>query len=1264
MIIGSATANIDDNLKLANDAQDAADKAGNGVSDINTDNKLTPSEKINLKRVYDSDVLKYQFDVKQLQVIPLPTTDIDKAMHDLTDFVNHFFTNMDITETVDRNALNTVFNNFDTADKNVEGLFNESVQKVADAAKQAGDDARQAGEDAKASADQASKDAKTALDQAQAAQDRAQSSIDQLNVATKKYDTDIANAQKEATDALNNVKVVDSKVANLSNSTTAQFNTLNSGYQLTLKTLNDMSIGGRNLVLNSADMSTFRVWKQDGTSTVSDDKKEVTVTTSHGGINIERKQLSNNLPNVGDTIVISAEIKGTSHIQFNFNDGESFKVAGSNIPASAEYKRYSTTFIWKPVNIDKVSFVVYANGATNQNLSIKKVKIEIGNKATDWSPAPEDMATQTQITTINGLINQKVSSSQYNTDKTQTDKLISQTVSKIDSLSVGGTNLLKNSELVDGLANWRIWGGAGTREIVDVKDLPGISKGFHFVKSDENQMGYAQDGIVVVGGTYFTGSFYYKSTNALDKSITIQFATGGSGQGPWVNGVVDKPVNDGKWHRFTYTEKIPEGISLASFYVGMQYVATGDIVLAGFKFEIGNKATDWSLSPLDTATSTQFNQVYNDIQLKANSKDVASQIDVAVKGIQATVTNNTNKLQSQISQTANTVQILNTTSGTKNLVYNSGFKNLTSGFPDGWTASADGTNPHSGYFSSHQQSAYQGTGSIGVNTTNTAWVMFAQSKPMPLAVDNNTDPNLNVYSASMMVKNYPDGDKPNGRVHVVLAFFDANQKRLENDIKGVWSRQANETKGAWELVKVEGLTPLANAKYVAIQAFTYGNPTHAMINQPMINVGTTVVPYRPDEVNQSDITSSIDNIHLGVKNVDGSSSTFNMNSNIILLDTSKIILNGNTSIQNGTIGTAKIADAAINNAKIANASIDDVKINNLNGNKIIAGSITAKQLNANDIIANVINGKTINGITINTPNLNLGDNGVLNTTWALNESTGLFAAKKGNGTTELKAGQFAFKGANMQRWWSADGGYWYGMSDDGLTKVKNGTNTTGDRYGAGYEQHNIFNAQGNTIMRSYLDAEGLYFTSGGTTTYDTAINREGIKTNNGEFFQNLLVDGSFRVTGHPLLGVAAGTGFDIYARSILVQNADDIFFNNDKGSGVTIHAKSLSQASTLSSKKNITKLDQERAIETIRNADIYEYNYLGETDSYKKSYSVVIDDINNTPQYQTPEEFITNDRSGRNDGNAVGFLIESVKYLDNKVKKLEEQLNEQGQQTA
>ncbi|GAB5055868.1 hypothetical protein COSHB9_02550 [Companilactobacillus alimentarius] len=155
---------------------------------------------------------------------------------------------------------------------------------------------------------------------------------------------------------------------------------------------NGKQVYGRNLVLNSNDMSKFGVWQADGSYKLSEDNKEITVTSSHGGITgIGGKAFSSALPNNGDVVVISADVKGTSHLQFNYNNGNYFVSSGTNIPVTTEYKRYYTTFDWKPVNVDKAYFVIFTMGSADQYLTIKNVKIEIGNKATPWTPAPEDV---------------------------------------------------------------------------------------------------------------------------------------------------------------------------------------------------------------------------------------------------------------------------------------------------------------------------------------------------------------------------------------------------------------------------------------------------------------------------------------------------------------------------------------------------------------------------------------------------------------------------------------------------------------------------------------------------------------------------------------------------------------------------------------------------------------------------------------------------------------------------------------------------------
>ena len=664
---------------------------------------------------------------------------------------------------------------------------------------------------------------------------------------------------------------------------------------------------------------------------------------------------------------------------------------------------------------------------------------------------------------------------------------IQNVVKTIDDISIGGTNLIKNSKFDDKMNNWRIWcpQGVGT-STVQVNETGGggdwprqaiyLAKIVNTEADKNNQFGIAQDNVPVEPSTEYVLQLF----NDGSDPITLQH---GSGTGdPFVKQVVSD-------HKAVWKFKTPADTYTTNIYIGFNSGQSGTAWISLTKLEKGNKPTDWSLSPFDTATSTEIDQLNNAIKLKADSTDVTSQITVATKGIQSDVTNKVSDLNTKISQTSDAVQILASTSGSKNLVYNATFEQMINGFPAGWTKDSNTSN-ESGYVSGVPSSSYQGRNSIGVNTSKEmGWLMFAQSDPQPLPINNSTDTTNNVYSASMMVKVFGDGGaKPNGRVQVNLAFFDANKKRIESNVKGVWSQTATESKEQWQLVKVENLAPVANAKYVAIQAFTYGVPTHAMINQPMVNIGATAQPFKPDMVNQASITASIDNINLKVANADGTSSQVNIDNDTILLDANKIIFNGKTSILDGTIGTAKIAnasintaqiaDGAINNAKIANAAIDDAKINSLNGNKLIENSITANKINVDDLIANGINTKTLTSVNLNTstlttPQLNLGLNGTFTEDFDYTQATSMFLPKKNKGTLTFDHGSLQSKG-NMQTYVN---GAWGGMNDD-YTFQAGIDNSQWTEVAPGYIKLDLFKQNDADVgQRTYIDPTGYYYTS-------------------------------------------------------------------------------------------------------------------------------------------------------------------------------------------
>jgi hypothetical protein len=255
----------------------------------------------------------------------------------------------------------------------------------------------------------------------------------------------------------------------------------------------------------------------------------------------------------------------------------------------------------------------------------------------------------------------------------------------------------------------------------------------------------------------------------------------------------------------------------------------------------------------------------------------------------------------------------------------------------------------------------------------------------------------------------------------------------------------------------------------------------------------------------------------------------------------------------------------------------------------------------------------------------------------------------------LTQGLLATSGT-LSRWWSDDGGYWYGIGDDG-TKIKNGSNQVGDNYGAGYTQHNIFDSKGNTLLRTYMDATGLYMNSGGTASVNTVLTQQGLTTTNVTALGG--INGASLVTnGWVDAGIGAGHGIRIGQQTIQSHNSQNVYFNGDDDKqSVTIHAKAIIQSSQLSRKKDIKPLDEDYAMQVIRNSDMYGYRYNEEAPTEPLHYSGIIDDVNGTPQYKMPAEFISEDRTGRNDGNTVAFLVEALKQADKRIGILEGMIN-------
>ncbi|MGU9954256.1 tail fiber domain-containing protein [Limosilactobacillus fermentum] len=162
-------------------------------------------------------------------------------------------------------------------------------------------------------------------------------------------------------------------------------------------------------------------------------------------------------------------------------------------------------------------------------------------------------------------------------------------------------------------------------------------------------------------------------------------------------------------------------------------------------------------------------------------------------------------------------------------------------------------------------------------------------------------------------------------------------------------------------------------------------------------------------------------------------------------------------------------------------------------------------------------------------------------------------------------------------------------------------------------------------------------------------------------------DKNLRTIGTLSQGSWDGTNGKPEAGVLTIKNGNTIWSGSDflaVGSNVTntytgILAKAFVQQSTLSSKTNIEAVDPKDALDLVNKTDIRSYQYKSDVAQGKtKRYtSLIIDDVNDVSQYCAPDEFTNEERTGRDDGSAVGYLFLAIQELTRRIKTLEEKLN-------
>lgn len=107
-------------------------------------------------------------------------------------------------------------------------------------------------------------------------------------------------------------------------------------------------------------------------------------------------------------------------------------------------------------------------------------------------------------------------------------------------------------------------------------------------------------------------------------------------------------------------------------------------------------------------------------------------------------------------------------------------------------------------------------------------------------------------------------------------------------------------------------------------------------------------------------------------------------------------------------------------------------------------------------------------------------------------------------------------------------------------------------------------------------------------------------------------------------------------------------------------AQSWLTNSTLSKKTNIRKLDQQIALDKIRQDDqyLYEYKRNIEQGIYDPQASFIIDDVNDVSHYSVPREFIDQSGNYREPNVELAYLIAAFQAIDKQVQKQKEEIKE------
>lgn len=435
--------------------QDAVDKANANASEIDT-----------VKETYAT---KVDLTTESKSIHADVTTEIEKKVGELSTTVSETYASKSDLTSIEGSLNTKIKQNADSITTQASSI--EKLQSDTTQAKKDITDATKKATDAQTQADKAlgnAQSAQTLADQAKKKADSAQSNLDSANKeladakanleavtgrvdateseitkaqtrltnaesAVQKAQSDATKAQGNATTAINNAKAAQGVADNakqkaeqaqkdlnaLTNRVTTAETTIKQNSDSiklqatqitdTGKKIDDLKIGGRNLLLQSGHWQSKPTWWRDNGGGL-----ELDTTVKYNGYNTIKTVAGNGIVgNNGNflevdmkkTYTYSALVKvvesdfteGNVFYPLHFQssdtaDGKTFSSDVTSISYSQNAKKGEWTLIYTTF-IPKHKYIrlFVWFGSKNRTFNIAYLKLEEGNKPTDWTPAPEDV---------------------------------------------------------------------------------------------------------------------------------------------------------------------------------------------------------------------------------------------------------------------------------------------------------------------------------------------------------------------------------------------------------------------------------------------------------------------------------------------------------------------------------------------------------------------------------------------------------------------------------------------------------------------------------------------------------------------------------------------------------------------------------------------------------------------------------------------------------------------------------------------------------